>query len=543
MAKPVHTSDTMAKLRGVLSSGPHKGQAIDAALNIVRKRRDAGGSANDPTMKNPVGWSSIYPPQYMSNQDPNVSPVVSRRSMSDLAAIGTMGRKGYVTAAELPAAEAKAKQAIDYGMIAASASSPLRGIRAFHGSPHTFDRFSLAKIGTGEGAQAYGHGLYFAGNEGVAKGYRESLSPKGKMTIGGQKFNWNNPTDVASFLMSEANGDRAGALVKAAIYGRNATKRDAKIYEAAKGVLSSSDDIRPLDTPGSMYEVNLRTSPERLLDWDAPLSAQPDVVRGAIAQLPYAETAAKWSTSNPNAPSVRLLEDARSHYAVNAGLDTRGAKNKIDLSSDLRKSGIDGIQYLDAGSRAAGDGTRNYVMFDDKLIDILRRYGLLGMIGGSAGAAAGEAERANGGAVEAAMRIVRKKRAGGGAVGVHTGPIHSSVAGRTDHLPMHVQSGSYVIPADIVSAMGEGNTMAGFKQINAMFGDAGNGPARTDGGMGKPPVPIVAAGGEYVLSPEQVATAGDGDVDMGHRVLDEWVKRMRAKTIKTLTKLPGPKKD
>jgi hypothetical protein len=45
-----------------------------------------------------------------------------------------------------------------------------QGIRAYHGSPHDFDRFDLNKIGTGEGAQAYGHGLYFAENEGVARG-------------------------------------------------------------------------------------------------------------------------------------------------------------------------------------------------------------------------------------------------------------------------------------------------------------------------------------------------------------------------------------
>ena len=51
------------------------------------------------------------------------------------------------------------------------------GIRAYHGSPHDFDKFDLSKIGTGEGAQAYGHGLYFAENEGVAKGYRDALAP------------------------------------------------------------------------------------------------------------------------------------------------------------------------------------------------------------------------------------------------------------------------------------------------------------------------------------------------------------------------------
>ena len=66
--------------------------------------------------------------------------------------------------------------------------------------------------------------------------------------------------------------------------------------------------------------------------------------------------------------------------------------------------------------------------------------------------------------VEAALRTAR---ATGGKV--HKGAIHSSVAGRTDHLPMHVASGSYVIPADIISAMGEGNSMAGFKIAKDIF--------------------------------------------------------------------------
>jgi len=157
---------------------------------------------------------------------------------------------------------------------------------------------------------------------------------------------------------------------------------------------------------------------------------------------------------------------------------------------------------------------------------------------------------------------------------LHTGPIHSAVAGRTDHLPMHVPSGSYVIPADIISAMGEGNTMAGFKQVKRIFGGTpytgkkepygvSGGPYGMSSGMpygqgagpygGELPgkaeggevdaVPIVAAGGEYVLSPEQVRMIGEGDLEVGHKVLDEFVKRYRKETINTLRKLPGPKKD
>jgi len=148
-----------------------------------------------------------------------------------------------------------------------------------------------------------------------------------------------------------------------------------------------------------------------------------------------------------------------------------------------------------------------------------------------------------------------------GAIKYHKGPIHSPVAGRTDHLPMHVKSGSYVIPADIISAMGEGNTMAGFKTARRIFGGTpytgkggpygqsatpyGAALPRAAGGEteGQSLVPIVAAGGEYVITPEEVLMIGNGDLDLGHKILDHFVKKMRAKTIKTLKKLPGPKKD
>jgi hypothetical protein len=140
-----------------------------------------------------------------------------------------------------------------------------------------------------------------------------------------------------------------------------------------------------------------------------------------------------------------------------------------------------------------------------------------------------------------------------------SGPIHSPVAGRTDHLPMHVHSGSYVIPADIISAMGEGNTMAGFKAARRIFGGTPYGGSKSVYGATSAPygmemphkahggeahaVPIVAAGGEYVIHPRDVVRIGNGSLEKGHQELDKFVKKMRRKTIKTLQKLPGPKKD
>jgi hypothetical protein len=104
--------------------------------------------------------------------------------------------------------------------------------------------------------------------------------------------------------------------------------------------------------------------------------------------------------------------------------------------------------------------------------------------------------------------------------------------------------------------MGEGNTMAGFKNIRRMFSGAPYGvgapygqtggmygqTGHADGGSVKG-VPCVLAGGEYVLAPHEVHWAGNGDMEAGHRVLDDFVKQYRAKTIKTLSNLPGPRKD
>jgi hypothetical protein len=141
---------------------------------------------------------------------------------------------------------------------------------------------------------------------------------------------------------------------------------------------------------------------------------------------------------------------------------------------------------------------------------------------------------------------------------IHVGPIHSPVAGRTDHLPMHVASGSYVIPADIISAMGEGNTMAGFKVAKDIFSQPFYGSGAPYGATGLPygassprkaeggevdTVPIVAAGGEYVIHPKDVVHIGNGSLDDGHKILDHFVLQMRKKTVNTLKNLPGPKKN
>lgn len=112
----------------------------------------------------------------------------------------------------------------------------------------------------------------------------------------------------------------------------------------------------------------------------------------------------------------------------------------------------------------------------------------------------------------------------------HHGP------GRTDDLKISVPGESFVIPADIVSSIGEGNTEAGFRALESMFPP----PAveRAEGGK----VPIAAAGGEFIVHPDHVKRIGGGDLKKGHRALDDFVKIIRRKTISKLKKLPGPAK-
>lgn len=128
------------------------------------------------------------------------------------------------------------------------------------------------------------------------------------------------------------------------------------------------------------------------------------------------------------------------------------------------------------------------------------------------------------------------------------GLLHSEGAGRTDILNRSVTAGSYVIPADVVSALGDGNTMAGAKVLDQMMGPAQQKPSQfmnvpqpNYAMPEKKSVPVVMAGGEYVISKEAII-AKFGNLDAGHDALDEFVRAVRAKNVKKLKSLPGPRK-
>lgn len=130
-------------------------------------------------------------------------------------------------------------------------------------------------------------------------------------------------------------------------------------------------------------------------------------------------------------------------------------------------------------------------------------------------------------------------RADGGPV--VSGPIVGATGGREDALPVSVRSGSYILPADTVSALGEGNTLKGMEVLSARFGGSVTRP-RSAGGTDQD-VPILISHGEFVVSPEKVAELGRGDMTAGHRALDAFVKQVRAQNVAALRKLPPPATD
>jgi hypothetical protein len=217
-------------------------------------------------------------------------------------------------------------------------------IRAYHGSPYRFDRFDISKIGTGEGATAYGRGLYFAEKEPIASYYMGNPEARYARFSGHMA-----PREEFAFDIATKPNARDWDVIEALVrkYG------DTISFDEANALAKKAMENR-----GHLYEVRLRTTPEELVNWDAPLVRQPE------RAVPFLEDVLR----APRTGSARVLE--REMKPIGEAIDLRTP----EIAAQLREAGVPGIRYLDAGSRTGRQNTRNYVMFGDDLIDITRRY-------------------------------------------------------------------------------------------------------------------------------------------------------------------------
>jgi len=285
----------------------------------------------------------------------------------------------------------------------ADAYNPI-GMIVYHGSPAKFSRFDPTKIGSGEGAQAYGYGHYVAQNPAVAKEYRTVLSEpelfvKGRQikTAAGSNMDTAKAWLQDSFEMGAKN-PYADAIKKVS----NAPLKDKQ------GVI---DALRKLENRGVQmqkggfeYEIDLPDEQiAKMLDWDKPLSQQaPEVQRAAAMFGPKAGELTGQELYKKAAgfdPMVNVASkiggdesvlrrffpkatDAQIAQAIAAS--KRAGANDAIAAQMLRDAGIPGIRYLDGGSRGAGQGTSNFVVFpgNENILQILERNGQpLGLMG------------------------------------------------------------------------------------------------------------------------------------------------------------------
>ncbi len=256
----------------------------------------------------------------------------------------------------------------------------------YHGSPHKFDKFDSSKIGTGEGAQAYGHGLYFAENPSVAKQYVDDLGKKVPAFDGVPVKD--SVESMAHDILSKYDPSIAKKVVDSYVNGgvfkgTDAEAMRAKLYQSIDRYANAKPGVA---NTGTLYKVDLPDSmAAKMLDWDKPLIQQPKNVQAALniqsqgakryseiqdrlRDLMYANglDTPEWNALTKESQKIREGTMGMSPFSTGQDLlnelsATKGGRAKV--SEYLHSLGIPGIRYLDQGSRGAGQGTYNYVAF------------------------------------------------------------------------------------------------------------------------------------------------------------------------------------
>jgi len=251
----------------------------------------------------------------------------------------------------------------------------LLGATAFHGSPYKFDKFDVNKIGSGEGAQMYGHGLYFAENPKVAK-YYSNISPAGpeatpRRSLFGNEVEPMTPEYKASQLVDEMGVNKAKKF--ASDWAKNPTPDRvdfANQVNALMSGISKKSDAKNLGT-SNLYKVDIPDEQiASMLDWDKPLGQQAKNVQDAINKTKKNLTEEDIMMLGGDA-NLLYGKDVTPNQFLNTWEIIRGQKNIGE--SLLNQSGVKGVKYFDNQSREGLKGTRNFVVFDPTDIKILER--------------------------------------------------------------------------------------------------------------------------------------------------------------------------
>ena len=226
----------------------------------------------------------------------------------------------------------------------------------YHGSPHEFDALDPTKIGTGEGAQAYGHGAYVAESKHVAQTYQPRDFDAEEIMM-------------AKYKEAEARGD----------YNRMEQWENAMLHETPDDLRERSldmdydedyrqaaaevaEELAAIPSTSHLYEIDVPDEDiAKMLDWDAPLDHSDELPKQIIEDFPDEVDDIAQLTGAPNSG---YEGDPDSYGDIYQWLSRKLGGQK-QASEYLASKGIPGIKYYDKGSRAAEEGTRNMVLFDE----------------------------------------------------------------------------------------------------------------------------------------------------------------------------------
>lgn len=300
-------------------------QMAKSALNAAALPGQVAGGVMEVRPSQPGMWSDVDEARSQANQQ------TMRERTTDLAGLVTGG---------------------SYAAPAVKNASGM-GIRAYHGSPHDFDRFDLKKVGTGEGTQMEGHGLYFGQSPDVADFYHKS-TVKEVIARRAREAQALHPDQQRRMVE-----DIEGIVKREGVKALDEYEPPAGFEAAWAAAVDAAKNFKKMK--GSRYEVNIKANLDDFYDLDKPLKDQPPKVYDAINRV----------GRDPRWAMDRIPDDAR-------GVQLRPILKNPDAVAELARLGVPGSKYWDQFSRKDGEGTKNLVVFDDKLIDILRKYGIAG---------------------------------------------------------------------------------------------------------------------------------------------------------------------
>jgi hypothetical protein len=324
------------------------------------------------------------PPTEMSVLDPNQAPYMQGYGQGE-----PVGYAGMALPFAAPAAVAtgralapKAGQAIESYMANQGLLQPLT---AYHGSPYRFDKFDPAKIGTGQGAQLRGEGMYFAEDLAIASPYSKivpsGMSPTPNRQLFGKDVEPMTPEYKVSQLVDEMGVTKAKKFISD--WAKDPLPDQVGYVDNLQSIISNvskKSDAKNLGA-SNMYKVDIPDEQiPKMLDYDKPLKDQPLFIQNVA--LANSKAAIKeFKRQNSNNLNVQKLENIYDLTGADfmSALGGKGKAEKI-----LKENGVYGIKYAETPSLRTtesgkkymdrtGEGTSNYVVFDPSDVKILER--------------------------------------------------------------------------------------------------------------------------------------------------------------------------